>query len=62
LSKFHWEANVKNNDAIYGLGILGAAVYFVQHASGFWQGILGILKAVIWPAVVLYGVLDLLKL
>jgi hypothetical protein len=50
------------NDSIYALGILGAAVYFVQHASGFWQGILGIFKAAIWPAVVLYGVLDLLKL
>lgn len=50
------------NNALYGLGMLGAAVYFVQHATGFWDGALGLLKAVFWPGVVLYKVLELLKL
>lgn len=50
------------NNALYGLGVLGAAVYFIQHATGFWDGALGLLKAVFWPGVVLYRVLELLKL
>jgi hypothetical protein len=50
-----------NNGAIYGLGIIGAAVYFIQQATGFWMGALGLLKAVVWPAVVIYKVLELLK-
>ncbi|MGE5507495.1 MAG: hypothetical protein ACM3RP_03250 [Chitinophagales bacterium] len=47
---------------IYGLGFLGAAVYFVQHSHTFWGAVLGVLKAIFWPAVVMYRVLELLKL
>ncbi len=47
---------------IYGMAFIGAAVYFIQHAAGFWMGIVGIIKAVFWPAVVLYKVLELLNL
>ncbi|WP_162429147.1 hypothetical protein [Mucilaginibacter sp. 14171R-50] len=48
--------------AIYGMALLGALVYFIQHATTFWGGMLGILKAVFWPAMILYKVLELLKL
>lgn len=48
--------------AIYGLGVLGAAVYYVQHATSFTEGAWGLLKAILWPAVVLHRVLELLKL
>ena len=48
--------------AIYGLGVIGAAVYFIQHADSFWGGLLGVIKAIFWPAVVIYKVLELLKL
>ena len=44
--------------AIYGLGLLGAAIYFISHATGFWMGVLGFLKALVWPAFLVY---DLLK-
>ena len=37
-------------DAVYGLGFVGAAVYFIQHAPTFWIGMFGVLKAVVWPA------------
>lgn len=50
------------SDAIYGLGLIGAAVYFIQHASSFWQGVLGLLKALIWPAILVYKLLEFLKL
>jgi hypothetical protein len=40
--------------AVYGLGFIGAAVYFISHATGFWIGVLGFLKALVWPAVIIY--------
>lgn len=62
---FNKEENMKQNvgsDAIYGLGVIGALVYFIQHATSFSAGILGLFKAVFWPAVVLYRVLEILKM
>ncbi|MBX4205213.1 MAG: hypothetical protein KW788_03465 [Candidatus Doudnabacteria bacterium] len=41
----------------YGLGFLGALVYFVQTAGSFGMGILGFLKAIVWPAFLVYGLL-----
>jgi len=46
--------------AVYGLGVVGAAVYYVSHATGFWMGVIGSLKAIVWPAFLVYGLLSLL--
>ena len=43
---------------MYGLGLIGSLVYYVQQADGFWSVVVGILKAIVWPAFVTY---DLLK-
>lgn len=40
--------------AVYGLGFIGAAVYFISTAAGFWAGVLGFLKAIVWPAFLVY--------
>jgi len=45
----------------YFLTFLGAAVYFVQHSAGFWGFVLALLKAAVWPALVMHRVLMLLK-
>ena len=45
--------------AIYGLGFLGAAIYYIQQATGFWEGVVGVLKAIVWPAFVVYKLLGL---
>ncbi len=42
----------------YGLGALGAAIYYISTATGFWVGVLGILKALVWPV---FLVLEVLK-
>ena len=34
--------------AVYGLGLIGALVYYVQHATSFWNGILGIIYSFFW--------------
>lgn len=46
----------------YFVTFIGAAVYFVQHSVGFWGGVVGVLKALVWPAFVVHSVLGLLKL
>jgi hypothetical protein len=45
-------------DAVYGLGLIGALVFYINEADGFWSGVVGVLKALVWPAFVIY---DLLK-
>jgi len=47
---------------IYGMAFIGAAIYFIQHASTFWEGVLGIGKAIIWPALLIYKLLEFLKM
>ncbi len=49
-------------EAVYALGAIGAMVYYVQRSTGFWDGVLGILKGLVWPAFVVYKTLELLKL
>jgi len=48
--------------AVYGLGLIGALVYFIQHATTFGEGVLGVLKALVWPGLVVYKALELLGL
>jgi hypothetical protein len=42
------------SSAVYGLGLIGAAIYFISTATGFWIGVLGFLKAIVWPAFLVY--------
>jgi hypothetical protein len=48
--------------AVYGLGFIGAAVYYISHATTFWMGMLGFLKALVWPAFLVYEVLKYLRI
>lgn len=45
---------------IYGLGFIGALIYYISTASSFWIGVLGILKALVWPAFLVFEVLKYL--
>lgn len=47
---------------IYGMAFIGGVVYYIQHATSFWAGVLGFFKALFWPAVLMYKVLELLKM
>ncbi len=40
--------------AVYGMGFVGAAIYFIANATGFWMGVIGFLKAIVWPAFLVY--------
>lgn len=47
---------------LYGLGFLGAAIYFISNATTFWIGVLGVLKALVWPAFLVYKLLEFFKM
>ncbi len=46
------------SDAVYFFGFIGAAIYYISLASTFWVGVLGFLKAIVWPV---FLVLEVLK-
>jgi hypothetical protein len=50
------------SSAGYGLGFIGALVYYLQHAATFGAGVLGFLKALVWPAFLVYQLLAFLKM
>ena len=52
--------NNHSSDAVYGLGMIGAAVYYISIATSFWVGVLGFVKALVWPAFLVYEVLKAL--
>mgnify|MGYP006284429285 CR=1 FL=1 len=47
-------SNEKMSSAIYGMGFIGASIYFIVNASSFWLGIFGVIKAVFWPAFLVF--------
>ena len=44
---------------VYGVGVIGALIYYVSTAPSFWIGVLGVLKALVWPAFVVFELLKL---
>lgn len=48
--------------AVYGLGFIGAVIYYLQHAATLGDGVFGILKAIVWPAMLVYKLLGFLKM
>jgi len=57
-------SNNNNNVAggIFGLAFVGALIYFLKGATGFSAVIWGILKAIVWPAILVYRLLEFLKI
>ena len=45
---------------VYGVGIVGAAVYFIGQSSTFGAGVVGFLKALVWPAFLVHGLFQFL--
>ena len=45
------------SNAVYGLGFIGAAVYYLMQATSFGMGVFGFVKAILWPAFLVYDVL-----
>jgi hypothetical protein len=50
------------SDAVYGFGLIGAWVYYISQATTFWMGVLGVLKGIVWPAMLVYEMLKFLHM
>lgn len=48
--------------AVYGLGFIGALIYYIQTSQTIMEGIIGFLKALVWPVFLIYRVFELLKM
>lgn len=42
----------------YCLGLIGALVYFIKNASSFGDALYGVVKAIVWPAIVAFKLLE----
>ncbi len=52
----------RGSGAVYGLGMIGAWVYFIGQATTFWLGVLGFLKGIVWPAFLIYEAMKYLAM
>jgi hypothetical protein len=50
------------SEAVYGMGLIGAWIYYIGHATTFWLGVLGICKGIVWPAMMVYELLKYLHM
>jgi uncharacterized membrane protein len=44
--------------AAYFMAFIGAAVFYIQQAATFGAGVIGFLKALVWPAFLVYELLQ----
>jgi hypothetical protein len=44
---------------VYFLGFIGAFVYYIVSTDGLWLIFLGFLKALVWPAILVYKLFEL---
>ena len=48
-------------DAVYGIGMVGAWVYFFKQAADNQERVLALLKGLVWPAFLVYGLFKSLE-
>ena len=48
------------SNTVYGMGFIGALIYYLSTATSFWAGLMGIVKAIFWPAFLVYQALTVL--
>jgi hypothetical protein len=56
-----YSAGNSGGGAVYVLGFIGAAVYYLRNAETFMVGIVGLLKALVWPALAVYKWLGMMS-
>lgn len=54
MNKYGRRQMTQGGNAVYGLGFIGAVIFFISQAPDFWAGVVGILKAIVWPALMVY--------
>ena len=60
--KWHRMHKGGGGNAVYGLGFVGALIYFLQHATTLGDGLFGIIKAILWPGFIVYRILEFFRI
>jgi hypothetical protein len=47
-------ATAGGGNAVYGLGMIGALIYYLMAADVWWEYLLAFVQAVFWPAFLVY--------
>jgi hypothetical protein len=47
--------NTASSGAVYGLGLIGALIYYISTSNSLLEGLFGIIKAILWPAFLIYS-------
>jgi len=50
-----------SSEAVYGLGLIGAWVFYIGRAKTLQEGVVGFFKGLVWPAFLVYEVLVFLN-
>lgn len=51
---------VDSGSLVWFLGAVGGSIYYIQQAETFGAGVVGVLKALVWPAMLVYELLEFL--
>lgn len=56
------EVNIQSgsSDAVYGLGLIGAWVYYIGRATTPQEKVKGFFKGIVWPAFLVYELFEFL--
>lgn len=50
-----------SGDAVYGIGLIGAWIFYLSRAKSFQEGVVGFFKGIFWPAFMVYALLKYLE-
>jgi hypothetical protein len=50
-----------SSGAVYGLGMIGACIYYISRGTTYQEKALGFLKALVWPVFLVKGLLEFLE-
>ena len=50
-----------SGDAVYGLGLIGAWIYYIGHATTTQERVQGFFKGLVWPVFLVYELLEFLN-
>ena len=60
MKKFFCQDKSNNAQAIYGLGMIGAMVFYIQNSTGLAGFFVAVFKGLVWPAFLVYDLLNFL--
>ena len=49
------------SEAVYGLGLIGAWVYYIGRATTVQEGVVGFFKGFVWPAFMVHSLFEFLN-